>query len=122
MSNTPLSPQLTQEGLQPETQQDVNLDSLLLDHNGVKVYWAVMDKHDDGTIRYSSWFVATRHLTHSNNSMAFGLQTLPDVPRKFRPKYRKLFPTRLNDVNRYRQRLAYIIDHGKLTREGLQAA
>ena len=92
------------------------VDSLLLDHNGVEVYWTVTDNYGDGFM-YSDYWVATELLASNEDDLAFDLRDLPEIPKESQPKYRQLF--RGDEHGDAKRALAYLIDTGKLTREGL---
>lgn len=86
--------------------------SLLLDYNGVQVYWAVRDDGGDCYI-FSEYWCVLQPRESSDSDRAFDLRDLDEIPKAKKAKYRALFPDEAPDAE-YKRILAYAIDQQKI--------
>lgn len=88
-------------------------DSLVLEHAGVKVYRTYKDEHHGAVEEWSDHWLSTEVWTDWENDICFDGRVLPAVPPEDLLHYQAMSPD-----SPLKQRLAYSIDKGFITKEG----
>ncbi len=88
----------------------VEEDSLIIDHEGVKVYWTMKDIHDPAYMLSDNWF-ALQSGIDIDDSDTYDMRDMPDVPDDVAAKYQA------KGFTDDQVTLAYAIDQGWITQD-----